>query len=211
MSSSLIQSLRASGELVLWHSYRRAQNYEDLSIYGNDGIATNTEMTPIGANMLAGGKITVANSTELEALTSFSMVVNFPDGVFRTGNLQRILRKRDATTHFDWYIQASNQLVFFDGVFTTVTTSFVGSKGLGISITSGQAPVAYCDGINCGNYNNAVAPTGTSEPLVIGNIDIGTRTNESIFGDVVIINRPTTDTEQARIHGELSRFGYPTP
>lgn len=201
-----IDSLIEEGALVLWHDYSGGFA-RDLSGNSNDGTITNAWLTAAGMKFPSAGKVTVADSAELQ-LTEGAIIVT---GSFTCGCAnERLVYKRDAGgTNYDLYLVDTPRIRLYDGTSDRwVAGSMIGKTTLGVNFGDAATAEGFIDGSSIGNFNGASSVSVDDAPVTIGNYDTTTVPFRSTMYSVMIINRNLTVTEMATIHTELGRMKW---
>lgn len=203
---SFLLELKEAGDLALWHDYRSGDTL-DRSGNGNDGVASSTvAFGRSGAEFTDGSAmITVADALSLQS-TTLTLVVF---GAFAQQALnQYLLQKRDAGGNsYAFGISPGGGVVFFNAPVggTRITAQAVeGYNYLSVSTSPGGVPRFYRDGLSIADFSGTATVVADDAPLIIGNDFTGGNQTEDPIGAVAIINRILTDTEHAKLYGELA-------
>jgi hypothetical protein len=193
MSFSLTQELIRGSRLVAW--IRGDQlTVLDFSDQGNNGALTN--------GWYGGKGIQLAPDNGVVTI----MTGDFR-GLERT-NESHLISKRDAGgTNYDWRLDNTPQMEFFDGVNTrTLAHDYRGNKSLAVTFTNGAAPNGYADGALVGAFNDTVAITVDDAPLLIGNVFGLNRSMINPWWNALVVNDVMTAGEILTLHRELLRI-----
>lgn len=213
MPTPLIDSLIASGELVLYHDYRSGHAL-DLSGYTNNGDITNCQFVNDGLRVPdTFADVEVTHSAEM-VMTAFTFVFmgdfkTVPRAV--TGTPPYFTQKTGSGTRFDIrYNTATNQLNWYDGTSTrTFARDIYADHCVAVSGSNGQVPNLYSDGATV-TAGSGVIIIGTGDgTLYLGNQAGRGRPLNAKLEAILWINRVLTATEHAQIYSELANMKWP--
>lgn len=207
--TSIIDSLKAEGVLVLYHDYRTG-HCNDLSGNGNDGTPAATTWASNGIQFTAAGEVTVADAAELQ-LTEGTLVVLLDGLHTHTGDGQVLIAKRDVGgTNYYFYIANTPAIRLYDGAnHRNINTDLTSKKCFAINLKNGETPEGFVDGLSIGNFSGAVAISVDNAPITIGNLYTDNNPMNTPMQAALIINRKLTATEHSQLYAELTSLTFP--
>lgn len=194
---------------VLHHDYRLGHML-DLTANDHDGVPTDILWVGGGVQGIPGtGKITVTSSAAIEfgAGEQFSIVV-YGEFTSQTSS-EDIVKKESGGVDYNWYLTATQVVLFTGATSGSITTDIKGSRCLGINAEDGTAGELFVDGITRGPFSAAHTFSSSSGDLTIGNLAGGTETLRSPLQALVMFNRKLTGVEHAQVCSALASRKYP--
>jgi hypothetical protein len=209
---SAIQTLIDEGVLVLWHDYRSG-HADDLSGQGNDGTPSGVVWSRDGARFGSAGKIVVANSAELEAITSGCIICggqylqNPPSGTYR-----RLLEKEDAGGRQFSLMFNQNLgilMVGSSGPSQELAYTFAGESMIGVNFGNGLAAELFVSGTLRATSVGVNTIASDDAPITIGAKYTGANVSQFPMADCLTFNRVLTPSEHAAVYAELADMRWP--
>jgi len=207
--AQVLQKLRNEGSLVFYADYRSGNLNDRLT-----GLVPTITGTPVwtgGGLSFHGSTSRLAYASSAFTVTALSMVVLF-DKTRAVNNLNHYEEMASvitlpATNRAEFAIFAGTQAYFQES--QTGTSTWLGSKSIGISHTNGVIPSFYKDGVFTA-LGAAIITITAGDALIVGNYSGSAYQHESQIKSVLFFSKALSATEHAAVYAELQAMKWPT-
>lgn len=201
---SLIQQKKLSGELVLFHDYRKG-SFNDLSLYGNDGTPANVIWHDNSISFNFNSTLSVADNVSNQIIEGTLVLYgNFSKTLIYNGQ-SNILGKVGGSGCNFLFLRSSSNFIFYDGVVLSSCAFTFPCSYIAVNFKNGEKPSFYKDGIFLGEGNNVLNNFSIkNESVYIGNYGTWYPEINEIYG-AMIFNTKLTATEHSQLYSEFYR------